>query len=171
MFLLGIASHAPRCGKTTAANHLVEKHGFTLLSVGDLVKAEVAAMLSTHGITYSEAMKEEFRSLLTSWGLLRMRLSGTDYWNEKLAEQLERYVDRSVVVPDIRTLEDVAMIRSRGGALLLVRRPRIPLSADPMEGQLSQVRFDLTLDNSSEDGGRSMFAQLDDAAARFWRLT
>lgn len=36
--LFGIASHAPGCGKTTAADYLVGNYGFMSLGIGDLVK-------------------------------------------------------------------------------------------------------------------------------------
>ena len=158
--LVGLASPAPQCGKTTAANFLAERFGFSVVGIGDLVKSEVAEMLQVYGLSYDEDRKSEFRPLLTSWAILRMTLCGEGYWNERLLGVLETTSSERIAIPDLRTPEEMEIVAALGGVTMEIMRDSVEVSRDPLEGLLANSKFDFRVDNSAHDGGANMFAQL-----------
>lgn len=99
-----------------------------------------------------------------------MEWCGIDYWNYELVARLNSSPAQLVVVPDIRTVDEVRLIRSLGGTVAVVRRDSVAASDNPLEGLLANTDFDVELDNNRDDQGHSMFQQLDSLAAHTWSL-
>lgn len=69
---------------------------------------------------------------------------------------------RSVVVHDLRTRQQLDVIRRYGGVLANIERASARIVDDPLEGLLEQESFDFHLDNNRDDAGTYLFGQLDE---------
>ena len=162
--LIGLASDRPRTGKSTAANHLRDRHGFAVISIGDCVKNELDTMLRTQGFRYSEELKEEFRAGLSWWTECRIRNSGHDYWLQAIERQLQP--NRATVVSDIRYPDEAKYIKELGGSIIKIERNQAQRSSLASETALDDYAFECVIENIEGDNGSSMFAQLDQMLAR-----
>jgi hypothetical protein len=157
--IVGLASDRPGAGKTTAADYLVEKHGFKAISIGAAVKNELDRMLQIHGFRYHEAEKEDYRPALSWWTEFRIKYSSEDYW---LDEALKLSYDQdSLLLPDLRYPNEVDYVKAQGGLTVQIVRPSAERSNLESEVALDGYVFDWVVDNSRNDGGESMFEALD----------
>lgn len=127
--VIGVAGPAG-CGKSTFADILINRHGFVRIKMAGPLKA----MLRAIGLGDREIegdLKEAPCPLLcgktprhamvtlgTEWG---RDLIGPDFWTSAWAASAERAISagaRGIVADDVRFANEVATIRSAGGAVV-----------------------------------------------------
>jgi len=132
-------------GKGTAADILVEKHGFVKLSFADAVKDATAAIFGWQRSLLEGDTDEsrEFRETKDEWWSakfgrdftprLALQLMGTEagrdvfhenVWVYALERKAEMYKD--VVIADVRFPNEIEWMRSKGGFAVRVSRGRDP---------------------------------------------
>ncbi len=148
--LIGIGGHL-REGKDAVALRLVEKHGFVRIGFADQIREELICYLGRSLVDhvldsaslgfgffrdasntedalrkYLEEKPDRFaRTMQQEWGRMR-RAQDSGYWIAawRRKNNLERFVNkRDIVVPDVRFLSEVDVIRNLGGVILRVTRP------------------------------------------------
>jgi rhodanese-related sulfurtransferase len=129
-------------GKGTAADVLVEKHGFVKLSFADAVKDATAAIFGWQRSLLEGDTEEsrEFREKSDDWWAtkfgfqhfsprLALQLMGTeagrdvfhkDVWVYALERKMEMY--QNVVIADVRFPNEIEWMRSKGGFAVRVTR-------------------------------------------------
>ena len=128
-------------GKGTAADILVEKHGFVKLSFADAVKDATAAIFGWQRslLEGDTAESREFRETKDEWWSnkfgydfsprLALQLMGTeagrdvfhkDVWVYALERKMEMYND--VVIADVRFPNEIEWMKSKGGFVVRVSR-------------------------------------------------
>ena len=157
--LIGLASDRPGTGKSTAANYLIAKHGFSSISIGALVKSELDAMVQIYGFRYREDLKEEFRPGLSWWTEFRIKYSSPDYWLDKAMN--EHTDQESLIIPDLRYPNEAQYVKLHDGITIKIERPDAKRSLLESEVALDDHPFDYTIDNSRNDGGAAMFVALE----------
>lgn len=127
--LIGIVGKA-RSGKTTAANHLVSKYGYQIVSCAEplkqlLIEALHAcpppAHVEKHGHFSWEDRIRHNRSDFSRW---LMQFVGTDIgraldpeiWIKRLRAKLF-HVTGPVVIPDVRFVNEASLIKGLGGEI------------------------------------------------------
>jgi len=113
--ILGIAGKM-RSGKTTLANHLVNRFGFKRISFGTEVKREVARGMGMSLVALEaleETNKEDMRIVYQAWGEMRRELSGDSYWIAKVIEQFGHH--ERIIIDDVRYPNELSAIRKAGG--------------------------------------------------------
>ena len=132
-------------GKGTAADILVEKHGFVKLSFADAVKDATAAIFGwQRSLLEGDTLESrEFRETKDEWWSkkfefdfsprLALQLMGTeagrnvfhqDVWVHALERKAEMYKD--VVIADVRFPNEIDWMRSKGGFAVRVQRGHDP---------------------------------------------
>lgn len=150
--IIGLAATRPGSGKTTVAQSLVSKAGFIRLPMAEPLKQIGMAILGVAGIPAAAARRYLYedrdsripivgvngrrllQTLGTEWG--RRCISEdiwTTLWVRKL-DELDRIGRRQgvplrVVVDDVRFPNEADLIRSLGGHMWLIDRPRTRLEA------------------------------------------
>lgn len=122
--IVGITGPAG-AGKDTVADFLVERHGFTKMSMADQLKAGLRAM------GFQEPANREDKEKLIpgfdfSWRQAAQRL-GTEFgraldpeiWIKTMEGRMRR-ADERIVISDIRFENEAAMVRRIGGKLLFL---------------------------------------------------
>ena len=150
-------------GKSTAARHLVERHGFVRRPFAALLKGMLRYLLHAQGVPAGEVdrmvdgdLKEvptrhlggqtprrAMQTLGTEWG----RALAPDLWVEMWAASivgLER-----VVADDVRFENEVAAVRALGGIVVEVRRPGIVSLGDAHASEVG-VTADAVLCNDRD---------------------
>jgi len=166
-----IALYAPRrSGKTTVAQHLVDRFGFTRIAMADPLKDSAVDMINywlrhqghPRQITREEldANKPAFRPLLewlgTPFG--RDYLGTPDRWIDSFREYLPD--EGNVVVDDMRQPNEADALRDLGFVIIRVDRPEETRRADleaagepvgpmPSERALDAIDPDYVLVNDS----------------------
>lgn len=139
-------------GKTTAADHLVERHRFVKYALADPIK-EFARL----GFGWDGVKDDRGRRLLQEVGDVG-RHYDPDLWLDRFAARLEADRPARAVVDDVRLEREVEYLRSMGFFVALVVRPpeQIPTLATDVgrrahatETGLEGVELDATLDNST----------------------
>lgn len=135
------------CGKNTAADYLVSKHGFTRDSFAGSLKDAVAQIFGwdrdlLEGLT-PEA--REWRETVDQWWAKRLNIShltprwvlqqwGTevcrggfhdDIWIASLENRL-RSTKNDIVISDVRFPNEIKAIRNAGGVVVWVQRGELP---------------------------------------------
>jgi len=133
-------------GKGTAADILVEKHGFVKLSFADAVKDATAAIFGwQRSLLEGDTLESrEFREANDEWWAnrfgfehfsprLALQLMGTeagrdvfhkDVWIYALERKMEMY--QNVVIADVRFPNEIEWMRSKGGFAVRVVRGHDP---------------------------------------------
>lgn len=127
--IVGVAAMA-RHGKDTVANTLVERCGFTRISLADKLKEEVAEMFKGYeGFDLDTLMNGDKgplqRRVLQIWGTEARRHVFEDFWLWRWAEKaLEAATSGvpGVVIADIRFPNEADYVHSLGGIMLGVDR-------------------------------------------------
>jgi hypothetical protein len=138
--LIALISHAPRSGKTSAARHLEEKHGFQVLSLAEPIKQMALVFLQEFGLDLATAHKHTYldresvipgvgvtgrhilQTLGTEWGRLQL---GSEIWLECWRRRALAHLEsgQSVVVDDARFVNEVDAVLRLGGQAWLIHRP------------------------------------------------
>lgn len=132
-------------GKTTAAKHLVEAHGFTLVKFAGPLKSmmrclglgdrEIEGDLKETpcAILGGKTPRHAMQTLGTEWG---RALIHSDLWVNAAMEVVADVLDHGgrVVIDDMRFGNEAEAVRSRGGAIIHISRPGVgPVNAHPSE--------------------------------------
>jgi hypothetical protein len=157
--LIGLYSPAPGCGKTTAANLLIEHQR---VSFAAPLKRAVWNMLNDLGLegfryVYSDkeaiipelgvSARHMMQTLGTEWGRACIH---PDFWVMIARAETQRIMvyGGSVVIDDVRFPNEAAMIRNLGGELWRIERPGIAYSGDhSSEGGLEGITPDRVIVN------------------------
>lgn len=152
-------------GKTTAAMHLVERHGFERLALADPIKD-----IARREFGWDGAKDARGRRLLQEVGDVG-RNYAPDVWLERLAVRVAAAPAARLVVDDLRLAPEAEFLRGLGFATALVVRPPELVPAQPgadsgrhaTETGLDAARLDREIDN----GGtfEELYARLDDWVA------
>ena len=149
MFVIGIAGKK-RHGKDAVAKIIMnyaKEHGHVAVkrAMADPLKEECAKMIAeelaansscdSKLTTYehvladmnSDETKEKYRLLLQWWGTEFKRSIDPDYWVKRSEAWLtvaKNYVDL-VVIPDVRFVNEIEMVKQLGGIVIRVERPQL----------------------------------------------
>lgn len=164
------------CGKSTAARHLADEHGFARIRFAGPLKAMIGTLLDQMGIGHHQAwqlIEGEFKeqptplfsghsprhamqTLGTEWG---RDLIGPDFWVScwrlMVAKQaLDHLADSCgsgqpfrVVAEDCRFPNEAAAIRALGGRVVWIDRPGLVAAGHASEQSLSAADCDLVIPN------------------------
>lgn len=172
--LIGLAGRA-RTGKTTAANHLANVHGFQTYAFADPLRDGLMNILNLSPCDFDGDRKERpiewlgrsprelMQSLGTDWGRDQVH---PDLWL-LLAEQNLEFLGQTnenatgFVISDLRFENEAEFIRQRGGMVIHVLRPdAAEVNPHLSEAGVSIHDNDLVLHN---DGALDdLFGQLDE---------
>jgi hypothetical protein len=156
--LIALCSPAMASGKSTVANHLVERHRFAKISFAAPIKTMVTALLEQIGIGPSLArrmvdgdLKESsiyqlgvtprhmLQTIGTEWGRNCIR---ADLWVHIAMLRAQRFMDSgiSVVIDDMRFPNEYEAVQAAGGDCYRVARPSATVTiAHASEGQLDAI--------------------------------
>lgn len=156
-------------GKTTAARHLEERHGFVRLALADPIK-EIARAMGWDG-----AKDARGRRLLQEVGDVGRRYDPA-VWLDRLAARVEAAGERRIVVDDVRLAPEADRLREMGFRLARVDRPAAvaaglepgaPQRGHATETGLDDAVFDRGIDNSGTF--EELYALLDEWMAELER--
>ena len=126
MNLIGI-SGKKLSGKDTVAG-MIANYLIPLKTVrigfADTLKDELCAMLNITS-TYLDEHKDNFRLIMQGYGTdFRRKLTSDDYWILKLEKKITELPSNihTVVIPDVRFLNEAEYIKKLGGKLIRVER-------------------------------------------------
>ena len=157
--LIGLYSPAPGCGKTTAADLLIEHER---VSFATPLKRAVWRMLDDLGLegfhyvyTDKEAIipkigvsaRHMMQTLGTEWGRACIH---PDFWVMIARAKTQRIMNdgRSVVIDDVRFPNEAAMVFGLGGELWRIDRPGVSYDGDhSSEGGLEDITPDRVIVN------------------------
>lgn len=164
-FIIGLAGRA-RSGKNTAAAGLLAHDyqavafadGLRLMALGiDPTIALQNGTTTTYArllaeIGYESAKQEpDVRRFLQRLGTEGVReVLGPDTWVRRLMGSL--LPDTRYVITDVRFLNECVAIQARGGVVIRITRPGVPLLDHPSESQIDDlpVNFEITNDNRAD---------------------
>jgi hypothetical protein len=169
MLVIGIAGKK-RSGKDITAQMFIdaaERLGIkaTRRALADELKEECATMVAAHSDKVAtdvliemntDGQKEQYRLLLQWWGTeFKRNMVSDTYWTDKLHEWVlhhHRANREMVIVPDVRFLNEVKMIKQLGGVVINVVRPAsITIDEHVSETALDEFRgWDFTIPNDSD---------------------
>jgi hypothetical protein len=160
-------------GKDVVADYLGDRYSYKKIAVADAIRNEVADFFDhalgswfTHipgfvtvikafkGMVWEKPTHSAMRVLLQWWGTEYRRSQDPDYWTKKLAARLDN--NEWIVVSDVRTPEEMRVIREAGGEVWFVSRPGVAPVGIPnhyTEVALEGATFDQTIlnDGTLED--------------------
>lgn len=153
-------------GKDLVADYIGEQHSFKKIAVADAIRDEVAAFIEKafgvmahlpgfstvvgafRKMVWEKPTHPAMRVLLQWWGTEFRRSKDPDYWTKKLAERLDN--QEWIVVSDVRTPDEMKVIREAGGEVWFVERPGVAPVGIPnhyTEVALEGASFDRTIQN------------------------
>lgn len=162
--LIGLASPAPGCGKTTVAGFL-QQHGYRRLSFAGPLKRMAIVLFEELGYSPSDAsdLVHEHKELrlpgINTTPRHVLRTLGTEYGRQCIHPDLWlmcagralsalRADGHRVVFDDCRFPNEAEFIRTHGGALWRVERPGVVCQTDhASEGGLDDFIFDRRIVN------------------------
>lgn len=125
--IIGLAGRA-YAGKTTVAEHLAERYGYTLLANADALKHMlITAGMCTHNECYVEKT-ERSRWLMQKVGTEVFRKQvHADYWVQQTAKAVIELLaaGKRVVIHDIRFPNEARLVKSYLNAAVLVKLERV----------------------------------------------
>ncbi len=158
MKIVGITG-AAGAGKDTVADFLVERFGYTKMSMAGPLKAGLAAMGLAEPLNRDDKEKlipgfdftwrEAAQRLGTEWG----RGLDSEIWVKMVAMRLRRATDR-VVISDIRFENESAMIRATGGKMLFLHGRYAALNGAEAHASEAGVEFFPTRDGMIDNSGK-----------------
>jgi hypothetical protein len=170
--IIGITGYAGS-GKSTAAKHLVERHGFTLVKFAGPLKAmmrclglgdrEIEGDLKEepHPVLNYKTPRYAMQTLGTEWG---RDLIGQNLWVDAAMASAATVIDQGgrVVIDDCRFPNEAAAIKEAGGVIIKVIRPlTTPVGAHASEEQELPVDWEVYNVNDVEGLGRVIDSTLD----------
>jgi hypothetical protein len=141
--LIALYSPYPGCGKTTVAEHLCFRHGFTRIGFAAPLRAMVQALLEYAGhhedtaaylirackeeptaLPYNVTVRHMMRTLGTEWGRTCM---GPDFWVDLWRMRVDAAwsAGQRVVCDDMRYPNELAMVQRLDGEAWRITRPAI----------------------------------------------
>ena len=127
------------CGKDTAAQHLVAKHGWRRIAFADAMRVSLYRLnpyLETVEMRLQDALfafenwdvlkreLPEVRRLLQTFGTEVGRdVFGESIWIDIAMRAIDSAPDANWVITDVRFENELQAIRQRGGNLIYIRRP------------------------------------------------
>lgn len=137
--LIGLG-HAARVGKDTAAEILVERHGFTRLAFADALRdvayesnPDVRRLVDYHGWDTAKVAYPKVRQYLIDLGNACRNHISPDVWVEAVFNQI--LAGRDYVISDVRYPNELHAIVDHGGVAVKITRPGI----EPMENVADQA--------------------------------
>lgn len=159
--LIALCSRAMGSGKSTIAERLIERHGFQRIAFATPLKQMAEGMLDALGLPIDEVRERVWGSrkeeMIPGVGITSRRLQqllGTEFgremirpslWIDIAMEATQRLLDagRSVVIDDMRFINELVAVRTLGGSAWRITRPGVTVtSPHASEGQLDHVRMD-----------------------------
>jgi hypothetical protein len=139
MIVIGIKGFIG-AGKTTAARHLIERHGFVRGRIAGALKDMLRAYLRYRGLdpkTTERMVEGDLREKPTVWlggkspryameglgGVWGRDYMGAEFWIETEADKLSIENQTRVVVEDVRHANEGEWIDSTGGMVIEIVRP------------------------------------------------
>jgi hypothetical protein len=159
--LIGLAGLA-RSGKDTAAQHLVNHHGFQSYAFADPLRDGLMHILNLSPCDFEGDQKEQplpwldrsprqlMQSLGTEWGRNSVHPNLWLLLAEQNLDLLARTHDNAqgFVVSDLRFDNEAQFIRERGGVVIHLYRPSAPaVNAHVSEDGIRSTKQDLVLTN------------------------
>lgn len=157
--LVGITGYAGS-GKSTAARHLIDNHGFVPVKFAGPLKsmmrclgigeAEIEGHLKElpSAILGGKTPREAMQTLGTEWG--RAMIS-PNLWVNAAMSVVDTVLDHDgrVVIDDLRFENEAVAIKERGGIIIRIDRPGVgPVNAHTSER--NPIRHDWWIDNRSD---------------------
>lgn len=147
-------------GKTTAAQAVAELDGWTKMSLADPLRDGVQAIFGFSDEQMTDrALKEtpdpvvgvSYRRAAQDVGLFCRETYGEDFWIRVLDSRIKN-TDDSVVIDDVRFLNEAEFVRSQGGAVIGIERPGVECDDDhPSETEMRD-HWDDMVDGIIENG-------------------
>lgn len=160
--IIGISGYA-RSGKDTAANHLVNKYGFSRYSFAAPMKE---AMYRLNPVVFSDSIGEfRYKNLVDVYGLDKakddypeirrlLQVFGTEVGRDMFGANfwvditLNSITSKNAVITDVRFKNEADAIRSAGGEIWRVNRFGIgPVTNHASEIDLDDYDFDNVINN------------------------
>jgi hypothetical protein len=161
LLVVGLSGVA-RSGKDEAAKILVDRLGFTLISLSEPMHAGLVAMnplvTTTDGLRYADVIRfhgyerakdlfPEVRRLQQAYGTEGGRdVFGEDCWVDLAFKRVAENGISRVVIPNIRFANEANAVIERSGVLYRIRRPGVqPVNGHISDNALTDDDFDLTM--------------------------
>lgn len=161
--LIGLLG-AKQSGKSTAAKHIVDHHGFTRIRFADPLKEILRVLGCTPAqidgdekeIPLERLCGKSPRNVMDLMGTeCGRRMIGEELWVNIVDGRLRELLPRGpVVIDDVRFENEAALVRRLGGALWTIRRP----SVEPVDLNAAYVT-------------ERLWAADDDTDATLWNLS
>lgn len=154
-------------GKTTAADHLVARHGFRKLALADPIKE-----IASRGFDWDGRKDARGRRLLQEIGTVGRRYH-PDLWLERLAARLLADAAPRVVIDDLRLAREVAALERLGFTCIRLDRPGAPAPSAGAERHVHETEGELdvldlpVIDNRGDFP--ALYEQVDALVARLER--
>lgn len=132
-------------GKDLIADYIGERYNYQKIAVADAIREEVNTYIqytlareaarqdfpptfslvlnAFKNAVWDKPTTPEMRVMLQWWGTEFRRSVDPHYWTNRLAERLKN--EDSIVISDIRTPEEMVVVREAGGEIWFVERPGI----------------------------------------------
>lgn len=155
---IGLSSTAMGSGKSTVAEHLVHKHGFVLVKMAGPLKAMIRELYRQIGepesqidryiegdlketelVSIGATTRHLMQTLGTEWA---RHCISQDFWLNIAKTRIRRHLldGVSVVVDDIRFINEMEMLKSLGAYVYRVARPDATVtSTHASEGELDSI--------------------------------
>lgn len=168
MRVVALYSPAPQSGKTTVANHLVEKYGFVRIPFAKVLKEMLRPLYRALGYTDTEiegfetinktaklrlldndaTPRKLMQKLGTEWG--RVMIDEQVWLKLWLAQVLD--IQMPVVVDDMRFENEFELVQAIGGITVkVVMEGNVREGTHASEGALDNHNFDITLNSVRGD--------------------
>lgn len=170
--IIGLTGYAGS-GKSTAAKHLVEKHGFTQVKFAGPLKQmmrclglgdrEIEGDLKEvpHPVLNYKTPRYAMQTLGTEWG---RELIGQNLWVNVGVESTHQALGEGsqVVIDDCRFPNEAAAIKELGGVIIKINRPGVePVNAHASESQELPVDWEVYNVGTPEALGRAIDSTLE----------
>lgn len=166
--IIGLSGWA-RSGKDTAADHVVEKYGYTKFSFASPMKEAMYRLnpritvnetpntalrvgIDVYGWEGLKERSPDVRGLLQRFGTeVGREMFGEDFWVNYALDSIPD--GAKAVIADVRYPNEADAIRKLGGKVVRVRRNGVVAANEhPSESALNDYEFDLVLDNDKDIG-------------------
>lgn len=164
--VIGLSGYA-RSGKDTAADHLVEKYGYTKVSFAAPMKEalyrlnpdvrdisnlvwSVKQVVDMAGWEGAKDLTPDVRGLLQRFGTeVGREMFGEDFWVNLAMSQIPD--GSKVVVSDVRYPNEANAIKKLGGKVIRIERDGVePANSHPSETALDGYNFDIRIPNNKD---------------------
>jgi hypothetical protein len=156
-------------GKDLIADHISVKYGYRKMAVADAIRTEAGDWLTSvlknaskldlppnfnlvveafRTAVWAKPTSPEMRVFLQFWGIEFRRNQNSEYWTNKLAANLDNH--EQIVISDIRTPDEVEVVRNAGGEVWFVERPgvgSVGITNHYTEIALEGAKFDRKVQN------------------------